>query len=209
MPANASFVSVGYRVGGIVPALLVAILCTFGCSRHAPELPTEATTQTSPTPFQGDAAAGLDADSSTAPGAHEDHGPPFQKSDTVPAGALLTVRLKDAIVGVSGSKTPFEALLDDPVIVEGTAVIPRDTVVSGEIESALVSQPDRAYLCLTLSAVNMDGAAVPIQSAELYLRRQLSAASDPLKIRMEKGQRLTFRLKEQLFLHPYISTRSQ
>ena len=212
MRVDALRTTVSSRLGGLAPALITAILFTLGCSRHTPDLPTEATTQTSSTPFQSEAAARLETDGQTSTGADEEQGPPFQKPDVVPAGALLTVRLKDAIVGVSGSKIPFEALLDDPVVAEGTPVIPRDTVVSGEIESAQRSttRPDRAYLSLKLNAVEIYGASAPIQTASLYVRRQPSTpAPDPITIRLEKGQSLTFRLTKQVFLRPNVPKRSQ
>jgi len=119
--------------------------------------------------------------------------------------------LKAPLDAVSGSRTAFEALLDEPVTVEGNPLIPRDAVVSGEMESAQVSKtrPDRGYLRLTLTSVQVDGVSVPIQSASLYVRRQPSDAGAPIAIRLEKGRRLTFRLKEKVFLHPTVSKSSQ
>jgi len=131
----------------------------------------------------------------------------LQKSDVVPAGALLTVRLRVPLVAGSGLRESFEALLDEPLIVNGNILIHQDAIVSGEIESAHVSKtsPDRAYVRLTLNSVQVDGASVPIQTASLFARQSSTAAGDSLTIRLEKGRRLTFRLKEQILLHPKTS----
>jgi hypothetical protein len=199
------------RTSGFIPAVLLALLLTSGCSRPTPDLPGEATTQGSPTPFQGQTATDAATTSQASSVGEQDTSPPFQTSDVVPAGALLTVRLKAPLDTVSGSKTTFEALLDEAVTVDGNALIPRDAVLSGEIESAQVSKthPDRGYLRLALTSVQIDGLSVPIQSASLYVRRQPSAAGDPITIRLEKGRRLTFRLREQVFLHPSVSKSAQ
>jgi hypothetical protein len=174
-------------------------------------LPGENATQGSATPFQGQPATDIAATSQASAG-EQDASLPFQSTDVVPAGTLLTVRLKASLDAVSGSKTPFEALLDEPVTVEGNALIPRDAVLSGEMESAPLSKthPDRGYLRLTLTSLRVDKTSVPILSASLYVRRQSSdARAESVTIRLEKGRRLTFRLKEQVFLHPNVSKTGQ
>jgi hypothetical protein len=192
---------------------MLMLLPMCGCARHAPDLPTEGATQTNPTPFQTEAATELENAAPISSADDQNTSPPFRTPDVVPAGSLLTVRLKAPLVGVNGSKAPFEALLDDPVMVDGTALIPRDAVVSGEIESAQVSKarPDRSYLCLTLNSLLVGGVPVPIQSARLYVRHQQPSAggSDDVTVRLEQGRQLTFRLKEQVFLHPNVSKRGQ
>ena len=208
MRVNVCYVSRCCRSSGWIPALLVPLLLTVACSRPTPDLPGEAATQSDPTPFQGQAATDVATPSPASSAIDQSAIPPFQNSDVVPAGSLLTVRLKAPPVSVSGSKALFEALLDDPVTVGGNVVIPRDAVLSGEIESAQVSQvrPDRGSLRLTLTSMQVDAVSVPIRSAILYVRRQPSAtAADRATIRLEKGRRLTFRLKEQVFLHANLS----
>jgi hypothetical protein len=138
-------------------------------------------------------------------------GSPFQKSDLIPAGALLTVRLQVPLVAGSGFKESFEALLDEPLIVDGNILIRRDAIVRGEIESTHVSKtrPERGYVRLTLNSIEVDGASVPIQTASLFARQLSAAARDSVRIRLEKGRRLTFRLKEQTLLPPNISKSGQ
>jgi hypothetical protein len=168
--------------------------------------------QGSATPFQD---TGGDATETSEPGflAGDAHvtGPPFQNAEIVPAGSFLTVRLKVPLLAGSGLKDSFEAILDEPVVVEGNTLIPRDTIVSGEIESAhvLKSKPERGYLRLTLNSMQLDGMSVPIQTASLFARQPSGPDTNSLTIRLEKGRRLTFRLKEQVFLRPSISKSSQ
>jgi len=49
--------------------------------------------------------------------------------------------------------------------------------------------------------VQVDGVSVRIQTASLFVRQPTSAVADSVPIGLEKGRRLTFRLKEQVFLH--------
>ena len=137
--------------------------------------------------------------------------PPFQNAEIIPAGSLLTVKLKVPLVAGSGSKDAFQAVLDEPVVVAGNTLIPRDALVSGEIESAhvLKSKSARGYVCLTLNSVKLDGLPVPIQTASLFARQPSGADANSGTIRLETGRRLTFRLKEQVFLHSNSSKGSQ
>lgn len=200
------------RPSGFLPAVVLTLLLAVGCSRPTPDLPGETATQGTATPFQAQPATDIATTTQGSSTGEQDASLPFQNSDVVPAGTLITVRLKAPLDAVSGSKTAFEALLDEPITVEGSTLIPRDAVLSGEIESPQVSKtrPDRGYLRLTLTSMHLDGVSVPIQSASLYVRRQLSEASAPsVTIHLEKGRRLTFRLKEQVFLHPNVSKSGQ
>jgi len=203
----------GYcQTSGLLLALVIPLLLALGCTRPTPDLPAETATQGTATPFQGQTPTDVATTDQPASAGEQDTSLPFHNSDAVPAGTLLTVRLKAPVDVVSGSKTRFEALLDEPVTVEGNALIPRDAMFSGEMESAQVSKshPDRGYLRLTLSSVQVDGVSVPIRSASLYVRPQPSdAAAQSVTFRLEKGRRLTFRVKEEVFLHPNVSKSGQ
>jgi hypothetical protein len=101
--------------------------------------------------------------------------------------------------------------LEEPVVVAGNTLIPRDALVSGEIESAhvLKSKSDRGYVCLTLNSVHLEGVSVPIQTASLFARQPSGADAKSDTIRLETGRRLTFRLKEQVFLRSNASKSGQ
>jgi hypothetical protein len=203
------------QMGRSSRALVLTILLTLltvGCSRRTPNLPSEGAAQTSTTPFHSQKTSSADAaleaySSDDVPGT----GPPFQNSLLLPAGALVTVRLKVPLVAGSGSRASFEAVLDEPVVVEGNTLIPRDAIVSGRIETAHTSSvtPDRGYVRLTLDSVQVDGLDVPIQTASLFARPLSTADTDSDTIRLEKGRRMTFRLKDPVFLHLTSSKTSQ
>lgn len=193
------------QMGRSSRALVLTILLTLltvGCSRRTPNLPGEGAAQTSTTPFQSQKTS-ADADLQGYP-SDDVHGtgPPFQNSPLLPAGALVTVRLKVPLLAGSRFKPSFEAVLDEPVVVEGNTLIPRDAIVSGRIESAHSSRvtPDRSYVRLTLDSVQVDGLDVPIQTASLFARPLPTAGTDSDTIRLEKGRRMTFRLKDPVFL---------
>ena len=192
----------------MVSTNLLILLLNFGCSRPTPNVPSEGATQTSSTPFQtqGTSVTGAGAPALSLVDRPETD-PPFQNSAVLPAGALLTVRLRGPLIAESGSKEPFEAVLDVPVVVEGNMLIPREAMVSGRIESARPSKvrPDRGYVRLSLDSVQVDGLTVPVETASLFARQLPSGDTASDSIRLEKGRRLTFRLKEPIFLRPTVA----
>ena len=196
----------------LVPTVVFILLLGFGCARRTPDLPSEGVTQTSSTPFQSQGTSVTDA---SPQGPSRDDvsatGPPFQNSAVLPAGALLTVRLRVPLVAENGSKESFEAVLDEPVAVEGNTLIPREAIVSGRVESARMSKvmPDRDYVRLSLDSVQVGGSAVSIETASLFARRLPSGDADSNRIRLEKGRRLTFRLKEPIFFGPTAAKTAQ
>lgn len=201
-----------FRFRGLTPAVALLLLVVLGCARRGPRLPAEGAVQSSATPFQDpNADASETGELGFSGGEAQGAEPPFQNAEIVPAGSLLTVRLRVPLVAGSGTKDPFEAVLDEPIVVAGSTLIPRDALVSGEIVSAhlLKSKSDRGYVCLTLNSVKLDGLPVPIQTASLFARQPLGAAANSGTIRLETGRRLTFRLKEQVFLRPNPSRSSQ
>lgn len=203
--------STGFRFRVLTPAILILFL-PLGCARRDPHLPAEGAVQSSATPFQDpNPDATETGDQGFSAGDSRGTEPPFQNAEIVPAGSLLTVRLRVPLVAGSGSKDPFEAVLDEPIVVGGNTLIPRDALVSGEIESAhvLKSKSDRGYVCLTLNSVKLDGLPVPIQTASLFARQPLGVDANSDTIRLETGRRLTFRLKERVFLRSSPSKNSQ
>lgn len=195
------------RSRGAVPAILLILLPAFGCSRRTPNVPTEGAAQGNPPAFQTQPPPAAEIRQGFSLTDSHGKGSPFEKSDLIPAGALLTVRLQVPLVAGSGFNESFEALLDEPLVVDGNILISRNAIVRGEIESAHVSKtsPDRGYVRLILNSVQVDGASVPVQTASLFARQLSTAPADPVTIRLEKGRRLTFRLKEQIFLPPNTS----
>lgn len=187
----------------IVLALSVLALSA-GCSRSL-RVPDEGSTQAAQAPFRttGVANGTLPADrQDTRP---EESGLPFEDGQSIPAGTLLTVRLKGALTSAAvGGNDVFEAAVDQPVVIEGNTIVPRGTRVVGKVESARISalNPERGYLRLALQSVHLGEVDVPVQTASLFARQGPSSDPQTSTVRVEDGRRLTFRLMEPIALHP-------
>jgi len=146
---------------------------------------------------------------SAAESEKSDSGLPFHGARTLPAGTLLTVRLKNAVSTDSlGSSGNFDAVLDDAVLIGGSALLPRGARVAGRVESSRTSgfENNRGYIRLTLDSVNVAGRDLPIQTSSLFVHgnlgetRSADGASSLQVVRLDSGRRLTFRLTEPLFI---------
>ncbi len=221
------------RLLTLLRAMLLALLGAASCARpggppsdegaaHADQhqVPFEAGDAATPGhPDEFSTAKGTNANSGSNSGA----GLPFHDTQNLPAGTLLTVRLKNPIsADNSGSNSTFDAVVDEPVVVAGNRLIPRGVTVSGRVESARASSvgKNRGYVRLALDSIQFTGANLPVQTSSLFVRGLASpggAGNDgvapggsapgesPAGIRLEKGRRLTFRLTEPVYLavsHP-------
>ena len=147
---------------------------------------------------------------------------PFQDSNSLPAGTLLTVRLKEPISAeIPDANLAFEAVVDEPVAVEGNQLVARGVTVSGRVESTRASnlKRNRGSLRLTLDSIHLSGAILPIQTSSLFVRgnagnAEVRPAASPQTedstglIRLEKGRRLTFRLSESVYVAAGQRTRA-
>jgi hypothetical protein len=144
---------------------------------------------------------------------------PFHDPQNLPAGTLLIVRLQSPISAENpGIKETFEALIDEPVVIEGNRLVPRGATVAGRVESARASNVRRnqGYVRLALDSIHLPGGNVPIQTSSLFVRGNAGATQiqqgkasppevpqnegSPVVIRLEKGRRLTFRLTEPVYV---------
>jgi len=191
------------KSGAFIGPMLLIFMVASGCSRPTPAVPSADSGQS------GDAAFhNPDPPVETTPQSAaliEKNSPdadlPFRTSTVLPAGSLMTVRLKSAIIAAEkGSTDAFEAIVDEPITFEGNTLIPRGTTVSGRVGAAHIPnlRPDRGYVRLGVESVNMDGLDLPVQTATLFAR-QISGDLRPGIIRLEKGRRLTFRLAEPFY----------
>ena len=157
---------------------LLAVLWAGGCDR-----PEELRNSSSASPagqpqvpfHDSDDQAGRPADSLGA----QDNGPssggnlPFHDPQNLPAGTLLTVRLNAPISSdkPAGDAT-FEAVVDQPVVIDGNRLIPRGAAVSGRVESARTSnlKRNRGYIRLVLESIHLSGVSLPVQTASLFVR---------------------------------------
>jgi len=134
-------------------------------------------------------------------------GLPFGDSRSLPAGTLLTVRLKNQITADNpGFSGVFDAVVDEAVLVEGNELLPRGVGAAGRVESAQTSElrRNRGYVRLTLDSVNIRGRDLPIQTASLFVHgnagetQPSGSGPSPQVLRLASGRRLTFRLTEPL-----------
>lgn len=186
-------------------AVCIALLATWGCSRPV-SVPTDQSTARTPQPFQ-DEDTGTKADSAGSGEPAKDSGPPaqnnlpFHDSQNLPAGTLVTVRLKTPVyANGSNPHASFEATVVEPVVVEGNTLIPTGASVAGRVESARTSkvQPNRGYVSLALQSVQLGGLSFPVRTANLFAR-EAPLSDGASMIHLEKGRRLTFRLTEAAY----------
>jgi hypothetical protein len=195
------------RLRGLALYLTLTVpLGLAGCSR--PELiPGEeriSQTETREAPFQDQATQGtVDVAASTQlqPAQYGSTLPqsdaPLQRFQNLPAGTLVTVRLKKPLYASSlSSEASFEALVVEPVVIRGNTLIPPGASVLGRVESARTStvKPNRGYVRLALHSVQVGNVRMPLETASLFAR-EAPLGDDPISvIHLESGRRLTFRL---------------
>jgi len=197
------------RSGAILPLLLS--LCWAACSRPGSSQGAANAGQHQ-VPFreggQSEAGGLGPTVSAAAPekGSDSETGVPFLDPQSLPAGTLLTVRLKGPISsGSSGSGSTFAAVVDEPVVIEGEALVPRGASVAGRVESVHSSSVNRnqGYLRLSLDVVEIAGRDLPIRTSSLFARGRMGEpqAGDAIGVvGLEQGRRLTFRLTEPLYM---------
>jgi hypothetical protein len=137
---------------------------------------------------------------------------PFRASSqlhNLPAGTLLTVQLESPLTSRQAhAGDEFTASVVAPLIIDGNTLIDRGTAVTGSIES-MQSRPGRpggrpatGYFRLALTAIEVEGREVPIQTSSLFARAawrpQTTAGASSSRgadgVRIQEGRRLTFRL---------------
>jgi len=197
--------------------MLLALLWGLGCARPA-GLQTDAGSAHADQhqlPFHDEEVAPVaPPDASPAPPDSPEAGLPFHDSQNLPAGTLLTVRLKHPISAQNPTANgTFEALVDEAVVVEGNRLVPRGAVVEGRVESARASDVRRngGYVRLALDSLHLAGGNLPIRTSSLFVRGNAGGNRAPqgeippsgltaTAIRIEKGRRLTFRLTEPAYV---------
>ena len=197
--------------------MLLGLLWGLGCARPAGLQTDEGSTHADqhPLPFHdAEVTPVTRQDASPALPDSPEAGLPFRDSQNLPAGTLLTVRLKHPISAQDPTATgTFEALVDEAVVVEGNRLVPRGAVVEGRVESARASdaRSNGGYVRLALGSLHLAGGNLPIRTSSLFVRGNSRAnlappgetsPSGPIAtvIRIEKGRRLTFRLTEPAYV---------
>jgi hypothetical protein len=92
---------------------------------------------------------------------------------SLPAGTLITVRLQSAISSASAhTGDAFEAVLDEPIVVDEQTIVPRGAPVTGRVVAAKSSGhlEDPGYLRLTLATIEINGKALPVQASSIFVK---------------------------------------
>ncbi len=189
--------------------VFVLLLLAVGCSRPDGWRSDDSGAQPAqhPAPFQD--ATGNPTTHVSAPGpdhSNTEAGLPFRDDQSLPAGTLLTVRLKYPIAAENPvASGTFEAVVDEPLVINGNTLVPRGASAAGRVESARSSnvKHNRSYVRLILDSIDVAGRDLPVQTSSLFARGNLDDAPGdaPLAvIRLEKGRRLTFRLTEPVYV---------
>ncbi len=145
-----------------VALLTVLVLLTAACTKQ-PGLQTrdEGTTSDQSIPF--DSAADRGGISPTAQ----------LMPASIPAGTPVTIRLQSSLSSASShSGDPFEAVLDEPIIIQGQTVAPRGTTVTGKVLDAKASGrlQDPGYLRLALTEIFVKGKSIPVQTSSIFVK---------------------------------------
>jgi hypothetical protein len=154
----------GCRAG--CPAMVVGLLLVVGCSRQS-AVPVAASSgppsDEQHLPFAQTArATGISPTSAVIPpGAH------------IPAGTPVTVHLRSRLSSATArTGDAFEAVLDEPIVVNGQVLAEQGAPVTGRIMEAktagVLASP--GYLRLTLGSITIRGQALPAQSSSTFAK---------------------------------------
>ena len=132
-------------------------------------------------------------------------------SSALPVGTLIAVRLASPLSSAGArSGDSFEAVLDEPILVQGQILVQRGAQVRGRVAAAKSSDPPNhaGYLRLTLSSIINNRDTLPVHTSSIFAKgswRELSEVSsiksvadrgapDDGDAKFSTAQRLTFRL---------------
>ena len=199
------FAQSGKPRSGQVWPLVLALLCASACSRPALDPSDQSSLQSGhPTPLQQTVSSQPTADPDTAFAASDNHSnaektlPPHGAAN-LPPGTLLTIRVTSPVYADSSiSSASFHGVVVEPVVVNGSTLIPSGATVAGVVESVRASQikPDRGYVQLTLQSVKVGGSEMPLHTTSLFTRPASSQGVASPLVRLEQGREVTFRVSE-------------
>jgi hypothetical protein len=92
----------------------------------------------------------------------------------IPAGTPVTIHLRLSLSSASSrSGDPFDAVLDEPIIVRGHTLAPKGTILTGRVLDARASDrfQEAGYLRLGLTAITLNGKVIPIQTSSIFMKR--------------------------------------
>ena len=92
---------------------------------------------------------------------------------SLPSGTVINLRLRTPVSSASsGSGDIFDAVLDEPLVIDGKTVVSRGALVKGRIVGAKASGSlqDPGYLRLTLTKILVSGKLYPVQTSSIFVK---------------------------------------
>src|SRR5215467_5635057 len=92
---------------------------------------------------------------------------------SIPTGTPITIRLQSSVSSASSQAgDSFDAVLDEPIVINGQSVAKRGATVTGRVVEAKASGhlQDPGYLRLTLTAVSVNSKRVPVQTSSIFVK---------------------------------------
>jgi hypothetical protein len=205
-PQRTGLQSIGLPGVKLWAAMMILVLAA-GCSHPAMQSDPGVRGSNHTVPFHdpGQGASTAPSDSTVS----DKSGLPFQDVESLPVGTLLTVRLNNFVsADHPGPSNTFEAILDEPIKIDGNVVVPRGSTVSGHVESAQVSDvnKNRGYIRLDLQSIDIGGRELPVQTSSLFTHGSAhlllaeGGKTSTNVLTLEKGRRLIFRLTEPVYV---------
>ena len=126
---------------------------------------------------------------------------------TIPAGTTLVVRTLNTIHSNDRVGRTFKAQLDQDVAVNGKAVLPKGTKVSGKIEASQWNPRNSQPLTLNITDLSIGGRSVPVKTTGGFVVQHVSmhggARARGISVGpflAQHGTRLEFRLAQPVNL---------
>ncbi len=92
----------------------------------------------------------------------------------IPAGTPVTIHVRLSLSSASSHPgDPFEAELDEPIVVRGQTLAARGAVLTGVVLDARAADQfqEPGYMRLGLTAISIEGKLVPIQTSSIFVKR--------------------------------------
>lgn len=163
------------------PAMLFCLLLLTNCAKKASEAPQNLNAAGQAQAGQsgdGGMAAGNTPTLKTRPNIQEETSSAASRATVptalvIPAGTSITVRLQDSVssrYAVPGQR--FEAVLDQPIVVDEHVVVPAGAPVTGHVTSAQRSGRLRhpGELGVTLDSVTVDKRELALRTSNIVVR---------------------------------------
>jgi hypothetical protein len=92
----------------------------------------------------------------------------------IPAGTPVTIHLQLSLSSASSRPgDPFDAVLDEPIVVRGQTIAPRGAVLVGKVLDAKPADQfqEPGYLRLAMTAISLNGKLISIQTSSIFVKR--------------------------------------